>query len=165
MGAATSLMYSSLDPSISGVVADSPFTSLEDIIVDLVQSHKSWIPKSAIKVATNAMRKTIQSKANFDITKLVPLDYVKNSFIPALFAHAEGDNFIQIKHSQKLYEAYGGDKNFIQFDGDHNSSRPDFFFDSVAIFFYNCLISNDRQIDKEENKPKEDLISRTVLFL
>ncbi|XP_071922535.1 uncharacterized protein [Coffea arabica] len=32
-----------------------------------------------------------------------------------------------------------GDKNMIKFDGDHNSSRPQFYYDSVTIFFYNVL--------------------------
>lgn len=27
----------------------------------------------------------------------------------------------------------------IKFDGDHNSSRPQFYYDSVSIFFYNVL--------------------------
>lgn len=34
---------------------------------------------------------------------------------------------------------FQGDKNIIKFDGDHNSSRPQFYFDSVSIFFYNIL--------------------------
>lgn len=102
MGAATTIMYAAIDPSICGVVCDSPFTSLEDIIVDLVQSYKSWIPKSAIKIASNAMRSTIQTKAQFDITKLRPIDSVRYCFVPALFGHGEGDNFIRVKHSQKL---------------------------------------------------------------
>lgn len=32
-----------------------------------------------------------------------------------------------------------GDKNMIKFDGDHNSSRPQFYYDSVSIFFFNIL--------------------------
>jgi hypothetical protein len=32
-----------------------------------------------------------------------------------------------------------GDKNIIKFDGDHNSSRPQFYYDSVSIFFFNIL--------------------------
>lgn len=32
-----------------------------------------------------------------------------------------------------------GDKNIIKFEGDHNSSRPQFYYDSVSIFFYNVL--------------------------
>ena len=27
----------------------------------------------------------------------------------------------------------------IKFDGDHNSSRPQFYYDSVSIFFHNVL--------------------------
>ena len=191
MGAATSLIQCARDGSLSGVVADSPFTSLEDIIVDLVQSYKSWIPKTAIKgiislslspslfffffciyikgqyfnflslfvVATEAIRKSIQNRANFDILKLRPMDYVKNSLAPALFSHAENDNFIKLKHSQTLFELYAGDKNIITFDGDHNSQRPDFYYDAVATFFYNCLISNDKELDKEKYRPVRGLLS------
>lgn len=32
-----------------------------------------------------------------------------------------------------------GDKNIIKFDGDHNSPRPQFYFDSISIFFNNVL--------------------------
>jgi hypothetical protein len=32
-----------------------------------------------------------------------------------------------------------GDKNIIKFDGDHNSSRPQSYYDSVLVFFYNVL--------------------------
>jgi hypothetical protein len=28
----------------------------------------------------------------------------------------------------------------VFFDGDHNTRRPDFFFDSVSIFFHNTLL-------------------------
>lgn len=32
-----------------------------------------------------------------------------------------------------------GDKNIIKFEGDHNSPRPQFYFDSISIFFNNVL--------------------------
>ena len=32
-----------------------------------------------------------------------------------------------------------GDKNIIKFEGDHNSPRPQFYFDSINIFFHNIL--------------------------
>jgi hypothetical protein len=32
-----------------------------------------------------------------------------------------------------------GDKNIIKFEGDHNSPRPQFYFDSLNIFFHNVL--------------------------
>ncbi len=43
-----------------------------------------------------------------------PLSVVPQSFIPALFGHATSDTFIKIHHTEKLYEAYAGDKNFIK---------------------------------------------------
>lgn len=39
----------------------------------------------------------------------------------------------------EVFIFYQGDKNIIKFDGDHNSSRPQFFYDSVSTFFYNVL--------------------------
>lgn len=38
-----------------------------------------------------------------------------------------------------IFNSLQGDKNIIYFDGDHNSSRPQFYYDSVSIFFYNVL--------------------------
>ncbi|WJX27953.1 hypothetical protein P8452_16726 [Trifolium repens] len=61
------------------------------------------------------------------------------TFIPVLFGHASDDKFIQPHHSDLISESYAGDKNIIKFDGDHNSSRPQYFYDSVSIFFYNVL--------------------------
>ena len=47
-----------------------------------------------------------------------------------------------------------GDKNIIKFDGDHNSSRPQFYYDSVSIFFYNIL--NPPQVSSaSSNKPEK----------
>jgi hypothetical protein len=38
-----------------------------------------------------------------------------------------------------MYKIYAGDKNIIRVDGDHNSVRPEFLHDSIAIFFHNTL--------------------------
>lgn len=35
--------------------------------------------------------------------------------------------------------SFQGDKNIIKFEGDHNSPRPQFYFDSINIFFHNVL--------------------------
>lgn len=39
-----------------------------------------------------------------------------------------------------MYKLYAGDKNIIRVEGDHNSERPSFMNDSVAIFFHNTLM-------------------------
>ena len=41
--------------------------------------------------------------------------------------------------SRKIYENYAGDKNVIIVDGDHNSQRPSFLYDSALIFLVHVL--------------------------
>lgn len=60
-----------------------------------------------------------------------------------------------------------GDKNIIKFDGDHNSSRPQSYYDSVLIFFYNVLrpppISSARSSKLESYYSLGDVNSATGL--
>ncbi|KAA3490206.1 Alpha/beta-Hydrolases superfamily protein isoform 1 [Gossypium australe] len=94
---------------------------------------------STVKMAVQYMRRVIQKKAKFDIMDLNCLKVAPKTFIPALFGHASEDKFIQPHHSDLIFKSYAGDKNVIKFDGDHNSSRPQFYYDSVSIFFFNVL--------------------------
>ena len=53
-----------------------------------------------------------------------------------------------------MFDKYGGDKNIVKFDGDHNSPRPLFFYDSAVIFLMGTL-----QVDTlltEHNKMDEE---------
>jgi hypothetical protein len=49
------------------------------------------------------VRKTVLSKAKFDMDKLNPVDYVNKCFIPSLFVVAKGDDFVRPHHGEKLY--------------------------------------------------------------
>lgn len=60
-------------------------------------------------------------------------------FIPALFVAAQNDDFVPPHHSEAIVARYGGDKNLILVEGDHNSNRPRFMSDSVAIFLMTTL--------------------------
>ncbi|KAI3979910.1 hypothetical protein MKX01_042564 [Papaver californicum] len=139
MGAVTSLMYGAEDPSIAGMVLDSPFSDLVDLMMELVDTYKFRLPKFTVKFAIQYMRKVIQKKAKFDITDLNTIKVAKSCFVPVLFGHAVDDDFINPHHTDRIYEAYVGDKNIIKFEGDHNSPRPQFYFDSITIFFHNVL--------------------------
>ncbi|XP_020267262.1 uncharacterized protein LOC109842790 isoform X2 [Asparagus officinalis] len=139
MGAVTSLLYGAEDPSIAGMVLDSSFSNLFDLMLELVDVYKIRLPKFTVKMAVQYMRRVIQKKAKFDIMDLDVLKFAPKSFIPALFGHASEDMFVQPRHSDRIYKSYAGDKNIIKFEGDHNSPRPQFYYDSVSIFFYNVL--------------------------
>jgi alpha-beta hydrolase superfamily lysophospholipase len=138
MGAVTSLLHGDRDPSIAGMILDSPFSCMKDLVSELAKKYTK-IPNFLVSAALKMVKSTIKSKANFDIYDLTPITHVGECFIPALFATATGDDFILPHHSEKLHAAYAGDKNLVKFEGDHNSPRPDFFFNSVVIFFYNTL--------------------------
>ncbi|XP_018451004.2 uncharacterized protein LOC108822433 [Raphanus sativus] len=139
MGAVTSLMYGAEDPSIAAMVLDSPFSDLVDLMMELVDTYKFPLPKFTIKFAIQYMRRAVQKKAKFDITDLNTIKVAKSCFVPVLLGHAIDDDFIHPHHSERIYEAYVGDKNIIKFEGDHNSPRPQFYFDSINIFFHNVL--------------------------
>ncbi|PIA39305.1 hypothetical protein AQUCO_02600034v1 [Aquilegia coerulea] len=147
MGAVTSLMYGAEDPSIAGMVLDSPFSDLVELMMELVDTYKFRLPKFTVKFAIQYMRKTIQKKAKFDITDLNTIKVAKSCFVPVLIGHAIDDDFIHPHHSERIYDAYVGDKNIIKFEGDHNSPRPQFYFDSITIFFHNVLHPPKMPID------------------
>jgi len=165
MGAATSLMFVGRDPSsISALVADSAFCSLELVISDLVHNFQSWIPNPAIKIATQAMRKSISQKAKFDISSNCPINFVGKIKIPGLFGHAETDNFVKKKHSETLYDKYGGDKTLIFFEGDHNTSRPDFFLDQILIHFEQHLLPKKDSLSSSTNIVNSPKVSTSNNF-
>ncbi|KAG6432205.1 hypothetical protein SASPL_103779 [Salvia splendens] len=106
MGAVTSLMYGAEDPSIAGMVLDSPFSDLVDLMMELVDTYKVRLPKFTVKFAIQYMRKAIQRKAKFDIMELNTIKVAKSSFVPVLFGHAIEDDFIQPHHSDRVFDAY-----------------------------------------------------------
>jgi len=139
MGAVTALMCSQQDPTIAGIVCDSPFSRLKDLMLELVEEQKIPIPKPFLKIVLGLMRRSVKNRANFDIYEVSPLDKVHEAFVPVLFGHGEEDTFILKHHSEQLHERYAGEKNLIKFEGDHNSLRPPFFYTSAVIFFHNVL--------------------------
>ena len=139
MGAVTALLHGDRDPSIAGMILDSPFTSLSLLAEELARNYAK-VPKLLVSTAMKLIRKSIKSKAHFDIKDLNPIEHVGQCFIPALFTAGKEDTFIVPAHAQALHEKYAGDKNLVLVDGDHNSPRPSYFLDSVGIFFYNTLM-------------------------
>ena len=138
MGAVTSLMYVAKDPTIAGMVLDSPFSSLKLLVSELV-SDKVSLPEFIVNQALKLVKSKVKKKAKFELVDIEPIKYAESCFIPCLFVHAKGDDFVKPHHSKKLYDVYPGDKNLVNIDGDHNSYRPKFFKDSAGIFFYNTL--------------------------
>lgn len=154
MGAVTALMHSDRDPSIAGIVCDSAFSDLKQLATELGRKYTK-MPGFVLSMGMKFVAKSVKGKANFDLNKVSPINHVDKAFIPALFGHAVDDDFILPSHTENLHEKYSGDKNHITFEGDHNSPRPQFFMDSVAIFFINSLRVNDIVPKSMKITPKE----------
>lgn len=136
MGAVTALLHADRDHSIGGMVLDSPFCNLTTLATELAQSEylamkvPTWLLSGALALG----RMRIRSLCNFDIEDLKPEEHVGDSYIPALFVHGRGDDFIPPHHTEKLFSAYNGDKELAMVDGDHNSSRPDYLTRKAVSF-------------------------------
>mmetsp|Transcript_2664 Transcript_2664/g.3762 ORF Transcript_2664/g.3762 Transcript_2664/m.3762 type:complete len:390 (-) Transcript_2664:239-1408(-) len=142
MGAATSLMHGDRDPSIACMILDSPFADLTQLAEEMVEKGREQginVPNFILSVALRMIRSSVKKQANFDIKHISPIVHADKCFIPALFVAGEHDDFINKKHSEAIHAKYAGDKNMIVVEGDHNSPRPKFMFDSVSIFLQTCL--------------------------
>lgn len=51
------------------------------------------------------------------------------------------DDFIDPSHTEQLYDACGSEKTLARFDGDHNSDRPQSFFDAAGKFLARYLLA------------------------
>ena len=181
MGAVTAIMYGDRDPSVAGMVLDSAFASLKELIEELVKSRVK-LPEFILNQATKLVKSTISKKAKFNLDEIEPKKYAVRCFIPALFCHAKNDTFVDQHHCKDLSDVYAGDKNVVYVDGNHNSARPRYFRDSAAIFFYNTLqcerikeisddyngfkhvVNDNEEIKENNNKDETNLNNNTNDF-
>lgn len=142
MGAATALMFGDRDPSIACMILDSPFADLTQLCEEMVEKGREQgiiVPNFVVSVAIRMIQGSVKKQAGFNIRSISPIAHADKCFIPALFVAGEHDDFIKKHHSEQIYEKYAGDKNLIVVEGDHNSPRPKFMFDSASIFLQTCL--------------------------
>jgi pimeloyl-ACP methyl ester carboxylesterase len=142
MGAATALMFGDRDPSIACMILDSAFADLTQLAEEMVEKGREQgivVPTFVVSVALRLIQNSVKKQAGVNIKQISPISHADKCFIPALFVAGEHDDFIKKHHSESLYERYAGDKNLIIVEGDHNSPRPKFMFDSASIFLQTCL--------------------------
>lgn len=142
MGAVCALLHGSRDHSIAAMVCDSAFadlTQLAEELVDRARSNGLSVPGFIVSIAIRMVRNSVHKQANFKLEDVSAINQVEKSFVPTLFVAADSDDFIAPHHSRQLHDKYAGDKNLVLVEGDHNSPRPRFLFDSAAIFLQTYL--------------------------
>jgi len=98
MGAATSLLHAHRDPTIAGMILDSPFADLRQLIDELVDKYKEFLGFDAPRFVFSAIITQVQSSVNkstgMDMCALKPIADVDKAFIPALFLAGRQDDFV-----------------------------------------------------------------------
>lgn len=140
MGAASSILYASCDPTLSVLILDSPFTSLRQVTEDLIYSSKI-IPNLLFKYLFQSIREHILAIASFDILDVNPIKFASYCQMPAIFLHGVKDKLVSINQSRELYDAYTGDKYLLELGGGHNSPRPSQVLERVIEILHEVLDS------------------------
>lgn len=142
MGAVTSLLSAKLFDKkgiISCIVSDSAFSSLS-LLIDEFVSKVVLLPQFFVDMLKKQVGDVIEKKAGFRIERIEPLQEVKKcKNIPCLFCHGLDDTFINNHHCNDLYKAYGGQKEIVMFEGEHNEKRPLHILQVISLFFYSHL--------------------------
>jgi len=115
---------------------------LEQLAEEMVEKGRDQgivVPTFVVSMALRMITGSVKKQANVNIKNISPIAHADKCFIPAFFVAGEHDDFIKKHHAEAIYERYAGDKNIIIVEGDHNSPRPKFMFDSASIFLQTCL--------------------------
>ncbi|KAA6389176.1 MAG: putative alpha/beta hydrolase family protein [Streblomastix strix] len=138
MGGGVSVMYAGKHPNdIVGIGCDAPFGSFDDFLENYVRlvSHK---------INENLVLKVwelVQEKIGIEKGEIIPIRDAQNAKAPLFIGHGESDNLVPISHSEKIIAAYGGqEKHLLRFKGDHNSKRPQDFYDQLSAFYKKILL-------------------------
>ena len=168
MGAATTLLYTPTDKRIKCIVVDSPFSDFRKLAKEICQSNIT-VPGLLIEGAISIIGSTVYNKNGMDVNDIKPINSVKKCYVPAIFIHAQDDTFVKYKHSEKLFQNYGGSiKKLKGVFGGHNGARPRNLMEEVGEFFadylipghldgklYDNLNKNEKDDDKKNNNNNE----------
>jgi|JI6StandDraft_1071083.scaffolds.fasta_scaffold02688_6 hypothetical protein len=122
MGAFVALRYQTDYGEAMGLVLDSPYLSLEDLIVKAIK-NKIHLPEFVAKEALRISKPHLASKLGFNIECLNGLIQLKNcKHTPVVFVCSKDDELCG-KATETIYENYPGRKKLLYTDRLHNESR------------------------------------------
>lgn len=103
MGASSVVMATSLDlpPNVKGIIADCPYNSPKDIILNVAKEDMKISPKLAYPFVWLAAKVF----GKFDINSITCADAVKKSKIPVMIIHGEDDRYVPCEMSKVIADA------------------------------------------------------------
>jgi pimeloyl-ACP methyl ester carboxylesterase len=139
LGAVSALLAAAEDTEIDGVVADSSYADLNDIMEPEFAKRTK-----APKIFLRPILFMIKIIYGVDFTAIRPVEVVaKIAPRPILFIHGEADDMIPVEHARRLLEASQNPANILWIvPGGHTSAYHDYpieFIDRVTSFFNAAL--------------------------
>jgi len=132
-------MHSVDDPSLAGIVADSPFSDLWELMTEVCARHVP-LPSFLISPLMHFVRFVVQRKAGFDIREVSPQASIDRCFVPLLLLRGEKDEFTTPWHVDTLKRGCRGEVLRLEMPGaTHISARPDEFIARAAVFLVRAL--------------------------
>jgi len=163
MGAATTLIYASMDKRIKAIVVDSPFSDFRKVAKETVL-NQIHVPGFLVEGAISIIGKSVFKKNGMKINDIKAIDAVKKCKIPVIFIHARDDEIVKFQHSLDLFNNYSGnEKELKEVAGGHNGRRTPAILESVGKFFARNLINEKEmnnnfgtRINENNNDTSED---------
>ncbi len=106
MGAAIALQYAAMDPRISFVIADCPFSSLKSLLSYRLKQDFRLPAFPLLHVASFISK--LRTGAYFG--QVSPIKAVEKIEVPVFFIHGKDDTYIKPEMSQQMYDAKKGYK-------------------------------------------------------
>lgn len=100
MGAATVLQYLDINKHVKFAIADCPYSDMRELLKGKLAQYKGFL--DPILPICNIITKR---RAKFDFDWVKPIECVRKSEIPVMFAHGDEDTFVPWHMSEDMYEA------------------------------------------------------------
>ncbi len=141
-GGTIAVSNSDLDQSIEGIIADSAFYDLPELLASEVSS-RTFIPKFIAKLLKFGIIRSVDIIYGIKTNDIISgINSVNNFDSPILLFHCKPDDRIPINHSERILEHSPLDTKFITYDNcehakayeentlDFNSHLKDYFTES-----------------------------------
>jgi fermentation-respiration switch protein FrsA (DUF1100 family) len=139
MGASVSLLLAARQERVRAVVADSPFTSVAEVVADGVRYY--GLPPLLVVPLTDALSSLRHGYRFADVRPIDAAPAIAPR--PLLLIHGSADTIIPIEHARRIYAAAGQPKQLWIVEGAAHcgayfADRPT-YIERVAAFFAHAL--------------------------
>lgn len=109
MGAAIALQAAAVEPRISAVVAEAPFSNLREVTYDYAGLQLSpWLGKTLFRPATIIALRTAEKEGGFRADDVSPEQAVSERAFPVLLICGTLDRRIPCRHARRIFRAATG---------------------------------------------------------